>query len=336
MSSRGAFLSAGTLPVQAARPAAHRHRLSWNPALPTKIRPAASAERLSPPEGRPRLRSPADSPPHSPYCSRARGRHCPDYCRRRHRNSQLDAARRCSRSRASPHPVLFRRASRPVRPLSWKNFPKGHRKPHRPGVRRSKTPHLRRYRSRARLRYLRSRAHWDRWAANAMEAGKPARTPRQDKTRRARRAPARKFALLTDGKPDWTDLLSLDFRKAAAPIGRRYASFYLSPNGPAGKSRLLAHAAGRVSILGCRRNHHLRWQSAAAAATRALVLSGLQTVGCENGVIGSRDRRRAVYRSGQRKRGAGAGKQPDQAAQAEIQRPAARRQDLSLHPLHRI
>ena len=67
-----------------------------------------------------------------------------------------------------------------------------------------------------------------------------------------------------------------------------------------------------------------------------LLLSGIQLAGCENRLARARNRRPRLHRRRQRKRGARARKQPDQAAQAEIQRAAARRQNLSLHSLHRI
>ena len=53
-------------------------------------------------------------------------------------------------------------------------------------------------------------------------------------------------------------------------------------------------------------------------------------------VAGSRNRRPRLHRRRQRERGARARKQPHQAVQAEIQYPAARRQDLSVHPLHGV
>src|SRR5580704_4074597 len=84
------------------------------------------------------------------------------------------------------------------------------------------------------------------------------------------------------------------------------------------KSRAIAYAARGVPVFGRGRENFVRGQGEFAAQPGAILFHGVALAGCEDRIAGTRDCRRELHRRGQSEGSAGAGKQPDQATQAEI------------------
>src|ERR1700722_16331948 len=115
-----------------------------------------------------------------------------------------------------------------------------------------------------------------------------------------------------------------------------FSSIVTRPDGTSRKSRSAAAFARRVHVPGSGGQNPLRWQGALAAQPREILFSRIALDGRQNRLAGPRDCGPGLNRRRQRKKSPRAREQSDQASYAEIQRSPARRQNLSLHPLHRI
>ena len=94
--------------------------------------------------------------------------------------------------------------------------------------------------------------------------------------------------------------------------------------------RAIAGAAGRLLFLGAVRRHAVRRQGARAARSRALVSAARRASARAIDALLPRRHRARGHRHRLGRRGARAREPADQAAQSALQRPAARRQDLSV------